>query len=182
MKDGYSGMFWWLALIIIICVCGYIFPFDSNNENNENNNNDTVVEEPYDTEELPLDEPKDEEGVRHEGVSVLFETAKADLDEEDKQDIDRIMKDVNKDTIITITIDGYADSRGTYDYNMVLSENRAVAVCTYITTKYNISDESIKIKGHSEDNPVGDNSTEEGRRLNRRADIVIKFYDNKSIE
>ena len=35
---------------------------------------------------------------------------------------------------------------------------------------------------HSEDNPVGDNNTAEGRQLNRRSDIVIKFHDNGGIE
>ena len=193
-NNNYEGLILWLTAIILLCVIG--FGLENQQNSSEQPKEETQTEEkidvsteepesteiPEDNEDGALDEPKDEENIRYEGVSVLFPTLSADLDEEDKKDIDRIMKDVNNDNVISITIDGYADSRGTYDDNMVLSENRAVAVCTYIANKYGVSEDKITVKGHSEDNPVGDNNTAEGRQLNRRSDIVIKFHDNGGIE
>ena len=56
-------------------------------------------------------------------------------------------------------------------YNLVLSENRALAVKEWYV-KNGIDFRRIKIKGLGEANPIGDNKTEIGREMNRRIEII----------
>ncbi|MBK0381229.1 OmpA family protein [Mucilaginibacter sp. SD-g] len=67
----------------------------------------------------------------------------------------------------TVEIDGYASSEGTAAYNMSLSKDRANSVKTYLVNS-GVSASNLKVKGYGETNPIADNSTEEGRVLNRR--------------
>ena len=69
-----------------------------------------------------------------------------------------------------ITIAGHTCSIGTEEYNQRLSERRAASVKRYLVKK-GIPESSMTAVGYGESNPAFDNSTEEGRRLNRRAEI-----------
>lgn len=69
-----------------------------------------------------------------------------------------------------VTIAGHTCSIGTEEYNQGLSERRAASVKQYLVKK-GVPAGSISTVGYGELNPRYDNSTEEGRRLNRRADI-----------
>jgi OOP family OmpA-OmpF porin len=53
-----------------------------------------------------------------------------------------------------------------------LSERRAEAVKAYLVDK-GISAESLMISGGGESNPIGDNTTKDGRQMNRRAELVV---------
>ncbi|WP_374948758.1 OmpA family protein [Mucilaginibacter sp.] len=67
----------------------------------------------------------------------------------------------------TVEIDGYASSEGTAAHNMSLSRDRANSVKTYLVNS-GVAASKLKVKGYGETNPIADNSTEEGRVLNRR--------------
>jgi outer membrane protein OmpA-like peptidoglycan-associated protein len=54
----------------------------------------------------------------------------------------------------------------------LLSNNRAKAVVTYLTSK-NISPQRLTAKGFGETQPIADNKTEEGRALNRRTEMKV---------
>ncbi len=69
-----------------------------------------------------------------------------------------------------IVVAGYASSEGTAGYNMVLSLNRANAVKNYLIQS-GVNREKITVKAYGETNPIADNSTEEGRILNRRVEF-----------
>ncbi len=66
-----------------------------------------------------------------------------------------------------VELDGYASSEGTAAHNMVLSKDRATSVKTYLVNS-GVDAKKIKIKAYGETHPIADNSTEEGRVLNRR--------------
>jgi OOP family OmpA-OmpF porin len=70
----------------------------------------------------------------------------------------------------TITVAGYASSEGTAAHNMVLSKDRANSVKTYLVNS-GVEARHLKIKAYGETHPVANNSTEEGRILNRRVEF-----------
>lgn len=73
-----------------------------------------------------------------------------------------------------IDVTGHTDSTGPEDYNQGLSERRANAVADYMASK-GTPREAMIVKGMGESSPVADNSTREGRALNRRVELnVIK--------
>jgi len=71
-------------------------------------------------------------------------------------------------------IEGYTCDIGPAAYNLKLSQQRAENVRLYMIKQFNIYPNRIKAKGFGENNPVADNSTEEGRIKNRRVITVIK--------
>ncbi|MCX7954598.1 MAG: OmpA family protein [Bacteroidales bacterium] len=88
----------------------------------------------------------------------------------------------NKDAILELT--GHTDSIGTYKYNKMLSLKRAKFVKDQLV-KLGINSKRIKINGVAFEQPVSDNSTFEGRKLNRRVSIKIyncKDYNFKILE
>ncbi|GLI34342.1 OmpA family protein [Desulforhabdus amnigena] len=74
---------------------------------------------------------------------------------------------------VSVIIEGHTDSMGTVEYNQRLSERRARAVYDYFLDK-GISASRMRAKGYSELRPIADNSTEEGRALNRRVELKVE--------
>jgi len=70
----------------------------------------------------------------------------------------------------TVWVNGYASSEGTAAHNMQLSKDRANSVKTYLVNS-GVDAKHIKVKGYGETHPIADNSTEEGRVLNRRVEF-----------
>ncbi|RKR85664.1 OOP family OmpA-OmpF porin [Mucilaginibacter gracilis] len=70
----------------------------------------------------------------------------------------------------TVLINGYASSEGTAAHNMQLSKDRANSVKTYLVNS-GVDAKHIKTKGLGETHPIADNSTEDGRVLNRRVEF-----------
>jgi OOP family OmpA-OmpF porin len=73
----------------------------------------------------------------------------------------------------TVEVAGYASSEGTAAHNLSLSRDRANSVKTYLVNS-GVSASKVKVKGYGETNPIADNSTEEGRVLNRRVSFKQK--------
>ena len=71
----------------------------------------------------------------------------------------------------TYEIAGHTDSTGPEAYNQGLSERRAAAVVNWMTAN-GISADRLEPKGYGENSPKYDNGTKEGRRLNRRVEIL----------
>ncbi|MDB5011451.1 MAG: OmpA family protein [Mucilaginibacter sp.] len=70
----------------------------------------------------------------------------------------------------TITLAGYASSEGTAAHNLRLSKDRANSVKTYLVNS-GVEARHLKVKAYGETHPIADNSTEEGRVLNRRVEF-----------
>ncbi len=71
-----------------------------------------------------------------------------------------------------VFIDGHTDSQGPSEYNQGLSERRATAVVKALVDKYNIPASRLTARGFGEDQPIADNKTAEGRKENRRVDVL----------
>jgi outer membrane protein OmpA-like peptidoglycan-associated protein len=104
--------------------------------------------------------------------NILFGFDKADLSEEAKGNLDKLVTVLNTYADTNIELQGHTDSKGSEAYNQTLSEKRATIVSTYLAEK-SIKPERVTIKGFGETLPKYDNETEEGRAQNRRVEFLI---------
>ena len=81
-----------------------------------------------------------------------------------------VLSDYEK-TIVHVI--GHTDSVGSASYNVDLSERRARAVGLYLRDR-GVSGDRLIYEGRGERESIASNETVEGRRRNRRVDIVIK--------
>mgnify|MGYP000312532884 CR=1 FL=1 len=104
---------------------------------------------------------------------ILFSVDSSVLSEASKQDLDEFAWVMNEYPKTAILIQGHTDSTGSEEYNQRLSERRAEAVEHYMI--WNDVDASrMEAIGYGELHPVADNSTPQGRQLNRRVDILVR--------
>jgi OmpA-OmpF porin, OOP family len=85
--------------------------------------------------------------------------------------LQQILDYLEKDPSRNITIEGHTDSIGDKAYNTELSTRRANSVAQWLIQK-KITAERLKPVGMGERNPVSDNSTAQGRTMNRRVEIA----------
>ncbi len=73
---------------------------------------------------------------------------------------------------LNLDIEGHTDSTGTEDYNLKLSQRRGGSVQKYLLDQ-GLTPEIMTVRGLGEADPVGDNKTAAGRKLNRRVEIIV---------
>ena len=116
--------------------------------------------------------------------SLLFESGHAELSEEAKAILDQVGIILERYAESTIEIEGHTDSvpihSAAYASNNELSSARALAVFYYLIENTNLDPSMVKHTGRGEYCPIADNSTPEGRALNRR--VEIKIYNSLSIQ
>ncbi len=109
--------------------------------------------------------------------SLLFDSGSAALKSEAEQVLDKVSVILERYSAETIEILGHTDnvpmSSGRYASNEELSDARALAVFYYLQNNSLLDSDHIKHSGMGEREPVADNSTPEGRSLNRRVEIRI---------
>ncbi len=103
---------------------------------------------------------------------IHFDTNKASIREESEATLQEIAKLAQQQADIKLLVVGHTDNAGTFEYNMELSQSRALAVVKVLSTKYGISAERLTPVGISFASPVSSNATQEGRALNRRVELV----------
>lgn len=103
---------------------------------------------------------------------INFETAKSTLDKPSKSYLDQIVSLLVNFPGTKIKINGHTDNVGNEDYNIHLSENRAVAVYNYLISK-GTSKERLTYAFYGTKYPIAQNDTEEGRAQNRRVEFEI---------
>ena len=102
---------------------------------------------------------------------ILFATDKSDLSASAQTSITEIAKVLKENSDMDIAIIGHTDSTGRDAYNNTLSVNRAKSVQSSLK---NQGVNNIKrVEGQGSKNPVADNATEEGRKLNRRVEVYM---------
>ena len=86
------------------------------------------------------------------------------------------MKALKSDTALKIYIAGHTDNKGTFNYNNDLSKWRAQAVGNELTSQYGITSDRLIPVGIGPAASVGTNKTEAGRTLNRRVELVERWF------
>ena len=104
---------------------------------------------------------------------ILFATGKADLSTTAKNSLVQFAKVLNENKDCDIAIIGHTDNTGTDGVNQPLSVNRANSVNAYLKSCGVAASQIKRIEGQGSTNPVADNSTEAGRKLNRRVEVYM---------
>ncbi|OQX97921.1 MAG: hypothetical protein B6I24_07095 [Bacteroidetes bacterium 4572_128] len=78
---------------------------------------------------------------------------------------------LNKKTL-KIELAGHTDSQGDDALNLKLSHARAKVLKNYLVKK-GITAKRLIVKGYGETRPIANNATEEGRKKNRRTEVII---------
>jgi outer membrane protein OmpA-like peptidoglycan-associated protein len=104
--------------------------------------------------------------------NIFFETAKAELKTESFSELDRLYKLMVQNPSMEIALGGHTDNVGSEEANQKLSTDRSKSVFDYLVSK-GIAASRITTAGYGKSKPVSDNSTEEGRALNRRVEFTI---------
>ncbi|MFZ7092535.1 OmpA family protein [Primorskyibacter sp. 2E233] len=78
----------------------------------------------------------------------------------------------DSDPSLTLFVVGHTDMTGSFEYNMDLSQRRAAAVVAALSERFGVAGERLQPAGVGPLSPVADNSTDEGRALNRRVELV----------
>jgi outer membrane protein OmpA-like peptidoglycan-associated protein len=107
---------------------------------------------------------------------ILFDVNSYDLKAVSKTNLTDLSKILNKYGDTNVLVEGHTDNTGEDQYNQTLSENRASSVSKFLIAE-NVSGSRITNKGYGETQPVGDNTTETGRKQNRRVEIAIYAND-----
>jgi len=103
---------------------------------------------------------------------VLFDTGQYSLKPGAREKLSKISGIVLAYPSLKLEVEGYTDSVGTDQSNLVLSENRANAVRDFLV-KQGIETSSISSTGFGEGQPVATNDTAAGRQQNRRVELVV---------
>lgn len=104
--------------------------------------------------------------------NIFFDFNKAELKDESKVELDKVVAFMKKNPSLRIEIGGHTDNIGGKAYNLQLSEKRAASVSTYVTS-HGISADRLTNKGYGDAMPVADNTSESGRAQNRRTEFKI---------
>ena len=80
---------------------------------------------------------------------------------------------MQQDPQIQAIVTGHTDNRGTEEANRMFGQRRADAVMEYLVNAHNINAGRIETRSAGQTQPIGDNTTAEGQRANRRAEIDL---------
>ena len=110
---------------------------------------------------------------------LLFDSGKAQIRQEAYPLLDKV-SGILKDNMggFNIGIEGYTDNvpikHSSWKSNWELSTARSLSVLHFLVNEKGISPERLSAIGFGEYRPVATNDTREGRKLNRRVEIVIQ--------
>ena len=103
---------------------------------------------------------------------VLFDFNKHTLKPEARERLARVSGIVLAYPDLKLQVEGYTDSIGSEEYNQTLSEKRAEAVRDYLVGS-GVSMNNVAAQGMGKSDPVADNNTAAGRKLNRRVEMIV---------
>jgi outer membrane protein OmpA-like peptidoglycan-associated protein len=89
-----------------------------------------------------------------------------------KPTIDQLASTLKSNPGAKVVIEGYTDNVGSPAYNQTLALERAQAVRSALVRE-GVEAGRITVRAHGEENPIASNDTKEGRRENRRAEVII---------
>jgi len=103
---------------------------------------------------------------------VLFDPGQYTLKPAARERLARISGIVLAYPDLKLQIEGYTDSTGGDEFNQRLSEKRAATVRDYLVDSA-VPINNVFARGLGKANPIADNSTAAGRKLNRRVEMIV---------
>jgi len=105
-------------------------------------------------------------------ADILFATGKYDLAPGARESLAKLAGILLAHPGLKLAIEGHTDSTGSDDFNMKLSGQRADTVRNYLISQ-GLSPDNITAQGFGKADPVADNATADGRKQNRRVEIIV---------
>jgi len=148
---------------------GYVFHSENMNIKQSKTHIDPIV---YEIDLWPIEKEKEiaKPIILH---NIFFDSGSSELLEISNTEIQNLVTLLTNQPDIKIRIIGHTDDVGDSNDNLELSTNRAKAVQTALIQK-GIAANRLSYIGKGESEPIEENSTEEGRRANRRTEFVVK--------
>lgn len=106
---------------------------------------------------------------------IYFDTGKADIKEESAETLTVISELLQKNPDLLLYVVGHTDDTGSGALNRDLSEKRAAAVVKALVDKHQIATSRLQAQGVGPYAPVSNNTTEAGKKLNRRVELVKRL-------
>ncbi|MFF9267820.1 OmpA family protein [Streptomyces rochei] len=104
-------------------------------------------------------------------AEVLFGKDSAKLGAEAKSRITGIAEEIKNQNATRVRVFGFTDNLGSSAHGDILSKKRANAVHDILTETLNDAGITYEVRGYGEQYPIADNSTEAGRKKNRRVEV-----------
>ncbi|MDD2659919.1 MAG: OmpA family protein [Methylococcales bacterium] len=104
-------------------------------------------------------------------VDVKFDNDKAVIKPEYFPELDNAAEIIKGHPEVTIEVQGHTSKTGGFEYNMKLSERRAIAVRNYLVKETHSP--NITARGYGWTRPIDTNETEAGRANNRRVQLEV---------
>lgn len=106
--------------------------------------------------------------------TVYFKLNSSILADAEKQKLDQVIQQTKNEKGFIVEVAGFADKTGKANLNQTLSEQRANAVVRYLEQDGDIPIHRILTPaGMGTSHEAADNSTNEGRKLNRRVEVKV---------
>jgi outer membrane protein OmpA-like peptidoglycan-associated protein len=105
--------------------------------------------------------------------NIQFQADSAVLLPGEREKLDKIAEILLRYPDRDILVGGHTALAGTRAGQMILSRERAAVVADYLTGKKVRGGDRVMVRGYGAEEPLADNTTEEGRRRNRRVEITI---------
>ncbi len=106
-------------------------------------------------------------------LNVQFEINSSIITRDFDEEIGRAAVFLKDNPAVVAVVEGHTDITGTPEYNQWLSDRRANAVRKMLIEKHGVRESQITAVGFGITRPIADNNTVDGRRLNRRVDLVL---------
>jgi outer membrane protein OmpA-like peptidoglycan-associated protein len=106
-------------------------------------------------------------------AEVLFPKDSAKLSGEAKSRIATIADEIKNQKATKVRVFGFTDNLGSSAHGDVLSRQRANAVQDVLDQQLNDPNITFEVRGYGEQYPIADNSTEAGRKKNRRVEVTF---------
>jgi outer membrane protein OmpA-like peptidoglycan-associated protein len=103
---------------------------------------------------------------------LMFESGSAQLKPKAVSALQELAEIIATESSVKIAVNGFTDSSGNEKINLPLSEDRAYAVGSILIMK-GVPSDRVLMNGFSSKNPVADNTTPEGRAVNRRTELSL---------
>ena len=105
-------------------------------------------------------------------LTIYFVRDSNDLRPSETAKLDKVVETISQQPELRLILNGYTDSVGSTEYNVMIAEGRASSIKLYLVAK-GVNPLHIIVAGKGARDFVATNESEEGRSLNRRVEIQI---------
>lgn len=138
----------------------------------------TVIEKEAMQQDIVIDADLIKNKIELEGkiaiYGIYFDVGKSVIKNESEPALEQIAAYLTQYSSINCWVVGHTDADGSFELNSKLSLERAIAIKKYLETNYAVASQRLFAEGVGPLAPLATNNTEEGKKLNRRVELVKK--------